>query len=304
MGDSTVVTQAQPVYIYVPCETCSNVIRREATRVREYPEHSGWARNRCRRCRGLEPHSTWASDLGRYGITPERYQEMWDAQKGKCGICCRDLSTLTRRAPIDHDHTCCPPGKKACGRCVRGLLCPRCNSQLETGWANRAAIQHWLRQTLRPVVVSDLDSTICSTLPRHHLRDSQDWVKYALACSGDIPMFGTITMLRVAWPTALVHIVSGRAEEARRQTEQWLTNYAVPYDELSLRATGDESGSAALKVAHINGLKALGYDPQVVFEDWAPAAKTITEMTGVPCVVVNPLYPGMCTCGYATEAIE
>jgi hypothetical protein len=40
----------------------------------------------------------------------------------RCGICGADDRDLV----IDHDHECCP-GAKACGRCVRGMLCRPCN---------------------------------------------------------------------------------------------------------------------------------------------------------------------------------
>jgi len=53
----------------------------------------------------------------RYGLTPEEYKEMYDAQKGKCAI----PSCDGRAEFIDHDHST---------NTVRKLLCRLCNSAL------------------------------------------------------------------------------------------------------------------------------------------------------------------------------
>lgn len=63
--------------------------------------------------------------LYRHGLTSERYEEMLMGQNYGCATCGRDDETLH----IDHDHACCP-GKKSCGKCVRTLLCTRCNVAL------------------------------------------------------------------------------------------------------------------------------------------------------------------------------
>ncbi|MFB7178476.1 endonuclease domain-containing protein [Streptomyces sp. NPDC056257] len=49
--------------------------------------------------------------------------------QGNCCAVCRSGFTEGDRPHIDHDHSCCP-GKKPCGKCVRGLLCGRCNTGL------------------------------------------------------------------------------------------------------------------------------------------------------------------------------
>ncbi len=68
-----------------------------------------------------------------YGIDIGDVAAMLEQQDGKCAVC--DL-TLQLRSPVrgpqldtaclDHDHVCCP-GKRTCGRCIRGLLCVSCN---------------------------------------------------------------------------------------------------------------------------------------------------------------------------------
>lgn len=64
-----------------------------------------------------------------YNITLEQYDQMFKDQNGCCKFCNRSQSEFQKILSVDHDHNCCP-GAKSCGKCVRGLLCQRCNTLL------------------------------------------------------------------------------------------------------------------------------------------------------------------------------
>lgn len=49
-------------------------------------------------------------------------------EQGGCAVCGRGEPD-DRGWQVDHDHACCP-GKRSCGRCVRGVLCRPCNTAL------------------------------------------------------------------------------------------------------------------------------------------------------------------------------
>lgn len=111
----------------------------------------------CRPCRNRDSRSYYHSDPDRawryklwkkYKITPERYQEILDAQGGACAVC----GLESERLDVDHDHSCCE-GPNSCGECVRGLLCRRCNLRVgmfESGEVE--AIQMYLgRASINPV---------------------------------------------------------------------------------------------------------------------------------------------------------
>ena len=61
-----------------------------------------------------------------YGITEEEYNAILKAQNYCCRICNKTVEENGKALAIDHDHKCCP-GRKACGECIRGLLCNSCN---------------------------------------------------------------------------------------------------------------------------------------------------------------------------------
>jgi hypothetical protein len=64
-----------------------------------------------------------ASVAWRMSVNPVDYAEL--VNKG-CDICGRDDAPMH----FDHDHECCP-GNYSCGRCLRGVLCNRCNHAVE-----------------------------------------------------------------------------------------------------------------------------------------------------------------------------
>ena len=112
------------------CRTCNREYGREyARRVRATPEGREAAREAKRR-RLATPGGREAARvqlrLSRYGLTEEAIAVMLAAQGGRCAIC---GSTDPGRGSwcVDHDHSCCP-GRVTCGgKCIRGLLCQRCN---------------------------------------------------------------------------------------------------------------------------------------------------------------------------------
>jgi len=73
--------------------------------------------------------------ITRHGITQERYDVMYAKHDGKCWACRVNPATC-----IDHDHTCCS-GISGCDKCVRGLLCGKCNLMLGLSRDNHQTLQ-------------------------------------------------------------------------------------------------------------------------------------------------------------------
>lgn len=76
-----------------------------------------------RRREWLTPERNRAAKIRQFGITAEQYEALREKQENACAICGKVAEPLRP----DHDHACCPRKDKACGRCIRGLLCSKCN---------------------------------------------------------------------------------------------------------------------------------------------------------------------------------
>jgi len=79
--------------------------------------------------RVANPEKVRAQQLARrdrmYGLTPGQFETMLADQGNRCASCNDDFGDQIPH--VDHDHSCCSGSRYTCGKCVRGLLCGRCN---------------------------------------------------------------------------------------------------------------------------------------------------------------------------------
>lgn len=109
------------------CNLCG--VEKSVTEFYKQSKNSMHYRGRCKSCDRLtktnDPEYKRAWKLRtKYGINPEQFDEMLEAQNGVCAICKKECPSGTRLS-VDHDHE---TGQ------VRALLCKNCN--LVIGYAH------------------------------------------------------------------------------------------------------------------------------------------------------------------------
>jgi len=80
---------------------------------------------RCIECNKIRRSSRPPYWISQTGLTIPEYEFMRDSQGNLCYLC--NKPEIHRRLSVDHDHACCPGGRRPCGKCVRALLCDQCN---------------------------------------------------------------------------------------------------------------------------------------------------------------------------------
>lgn len=111
--------KAQGKTYYVPVDP-------EKNRQGRQPNHPKWVAGL-----GEEDIPVYGSDrynLGRALFRRNRTCLAWYEAHSRHG--CELCGTRNLELMIDHDHSCCPGGKRRCGLCNRGMLCGPCNTNL------------------------------------------------------------------------------------------------------------------------------------------------------------------------------
>lgn len=80
--------------------------------------------------------------LKKYGLTIESYNKMLESQDGAC-FTCKKPEPADRALAVNHDHSCCP-GESSCGKCVRALLCTKCNQGIGQADERIEILESWI----------------------------------------------------------------------------------------------------------------------------------------------------------------
>jgi hypothetical protein len=150
---------------------------------------------------------------------------------------------------------------------------------------------------MKPLYIFDLDGTLALIEHRRHFverpRGEQDWKAFYAACDKDAPNDPVIdTMERLREAGADIWIFSGRSDEVREKTIQWLANettfmtWDLDGPMLTMREGGDYTPDDVLKKRWLDGML-IGDKARLVavFED-RDRVVAMWRAAGVPCFQV------------------
>lgn len=123
---------------------------------------------------------------------------------------------------------------------------------------------------MEPTVICDIDGTIADCEHRRHLVTGKHKYYeefYSLTMQDDPiwPVINVFNALQQAGYTGLM--CSGRSDNWREDTENWLRQHDVRYTKLYMRSHGDYRADEVVKYELLCRMRKDGYNPSVVIDD-------------------------------------
>jgi hypothetical protein len=151
--------------------------------------------------------------------------------------------------------------------------------------------------SMKPLYIFDLDGTLALIDHRRHIiedpsRSDDKWRRFYAACDKDQPnepVIRTMEALRLAG--AEVWIFSGRSDEVRGKTTQWLAKHTsfMTWDAdaaLTMRLDGDYTPDDVLKKRWLDGMLVDDRRRLVATFDDRDRVVAMWRAAGVPCFQV------------------
>jgi phosphoglycolate phosphatase-like HAD superfamily hydrolase len=103
--------------------------------------------------------------------------------------------------------------------------------------------------TKKDCYVFDLDGTLCDVRHRRQYvaTKPRNWDAWNAGLVMDHPHLPVLQVLQGLAQQHDILIVSGRSDDYRQQTEEWLAKYDVPYNNLYMRKYGDHRDDSVVK---------------------------------------------------------
>lgn len=140
--------------------------------------------------------------------------------------------------------------------------------------------------------IFDIDGTLANGDHRlHHIKkEPKDWRAYFAECDKDEPIPHMIGLCLTLMERSNILFVSGRSDECRDATLEWLRWHVSPDirdDHLYMRKAGDHRNDDILKIELLAEINARGHVPIMAFDDRNRVVKAWRD-AGVPCMQCAP----------------
>ena len=142
---------------------------------------------------------------------------------------------------------------------------------------------------MKHIILCDLDGTLADCSHRlHYIQQTpKNWTAFFAACGDDKPIEPIVEFIKKMWDVGYdIWITSGRSNECRRQTVEWLQRYKVPCFELIMRKAGDHTDDGELKASWVKSGKIPKDEVFFALDDRNRVVKAWRDL-GITCFQVN-----------------
>jgi predicted kinase len=140
-------------------------------------------------------------------------------------------------------------------------------------WEADEVHRHWPKGDKLSAIICDLDGTLCNIEHRrHHVRKTdgskKNWMAFMDGIPNDTIHEWCDTLLNACrYQGKKIVLASGRSEQERKATVDWLTKHNVIYDNLLMRKSGDSRRDDIVKEIILDFEILTRYTPHFMIDD-------------------------------------
>jgi len=121
------------------------------------------------------------------------------------------------------------------------------------------------------MVLFDIDGTLADIQHRraHLKKPKPNWARFNALMGDDTPNEAVVSLYKTLWASQnfKLVLVTGRNEQFRKVTEQWLTWHEIPFSKIYMRPDNDSRADHIIKEEILDKLLAQGAEIEFAVDD-------------------------------------